>query len=634
MFEWAIATDDAYYQQSIEEKEEEFNNVVRENIIALLTFIVLYICSYFIILRYHEKRERDGLYDTDEDAQAYRISFYLCCFTLAVSCGSIFMLPMSMIGNEVVHLHPDSYWVQWLNGALIHTFWQWTFRFSNLSLFVLLPFSYFFTESEGFSGYRRGLMPRVYETLTVLLLLLVLVFGFSVLALAFFDKDDSAQKILVMVSESYLQYLYSFLLCASVFFMVAGCAPIGFITLFDAVGHLLVKPKIFENNDEKIAREAMEEEALQQKLKSKTFVGRLSPTKYKELQQKLHEVHDNRMKLEKRKKASSFERNIGYPLVVLIILALTGLALFLVSIHILKLVFIGDHELHPSTVKEEFGKDYRKFQSEKTCPRSILEQPAKPANSHWWKFWAASTLEKEPPKEEGHCPDAAKLKDEKSHFHSLGAASLSTFGLVGTLLEAVVILYLMLASVIGFYKLPGFKNLRPIAHETTMTKLIANCYAMQLLSASLPVLSRVLGITDFDLQGKFGTFSWLGDFHIIFAFNVIFAAVTALCLVSKVTAKIRYELYKALQYNRNVIVHLALKHKLPLSSASSPAGAQKINSSTDVSFMLGQREATEAELVLPDTVSPGTPKGTDGVSTTPLASRTFLTTTAPKTAHH
>lgn len=80
-----------------------------------------------------------------------------------------------------------------LTSVFFTAFWQWIFFFSNVSLFILLPFSYFFTESEGFSGQRRGLMPRVYETFIVLFLLAILVFGFAVLALAFFDDDDSAQ---------------------------------------------------------------------------------------------------------------------------------------------------------------------------------------------------------------------------------------------------------------------------------------------------------------------------------------------------------------------------------------------------------------------------------------------------------
>ena len=33
-------------------------------------------------------------------------------------------------------------------------------------------------------------------------------------------------------------------------FIITGCAPLGFLVLFDAVGQVLVKPKIFENNNE------------------------------------------------------------------------------------------------------------------------------------------------------------------------------------------------------------------------------------------------------------------------------------------------------------------------------------------------------------------------------------------------
>lgn len=76
--------------------------------------------------------------------------------------------------------------------------WNWTYTLSNISIFILLPFSYFFTESEGFSGQRRGLLPRVHETVIVLMLLAVLVFGLAVLALAFFYKDNS---YLVSVSK-------------------------------------------------------------------------------------------------------------------------------------------------------------------------------------------------------------------------------------------------------------------------------------------------------------------------------------------------------------------------------------------------------------------------------------------------
>ena len=104
MFEWETASAEIK-QQSIEEIEEEFNNVVsntyavtavvhrlpmffsyyslkydkncvflqvREYIINLLTFVVLFLFSYVVVASYHQKKERVGLYAEDEDAKAYR----------------------------------------------------------------------------------------------------------------------------------------------------------------------------------------------------------------------------------------------------------------------------------------------------------------------------------------------------------------------------------------------------------------------------------------------------------------------------------------------------------------------------------------------------------------------------------
>nr|XP_039249995.1 protein LMBR1L-like isoform X1 [Styela clava] len=505
---------------SIEEKEEEFNNVVRENIIGLLTFIVLYIAAYCIIVFLHRKKERDEWYGGEDEAKVYRISLYLCAATLAVSISAILMLPMSMIGNEIVHLFPGSYWVQWLNGALIHSLWDWTYALSNLSVFVLLPFSYFFTESEGFTGQRKGLLPRVYETVTVLLLLAVLVFGLAVLALAFFDKDNSGLQLLTIVGEYYLQYLFSFLLCAFVIIMLT-CSPFGFILLFDMVGKLLVKPKILENNEEQINAAKYEEDTLKRKLRSHASTLRCRQDR-ESLKRQMEEVRTTRMELERRQKASAWERNLGYPLTMLLLIILTGLALFLVVIHILELVFIGDNELQPKNEKGAFHKDYRSYSADNQ--KFHQQEKSKP----WGLF-------------------SSVLKDEQNnHMATLGATSLSAFGIVGTMLEVAVIFYLMLASVVGLYNLPGFKKMRPQRQDTSMTGIIFNCLTIQLLGSSLPVLCRILGITEFVLQGSYGQFSWLGNFYVVFFCNLAFAGFTAFCLTKKVTTKMRNELYKAL----------------------------------------------------------------------------------------
>lgn len=64
----------------------------------------------------------------------------------------------------------------------------------------------------------------------------------------------------------------------------------------------------------------------------------------------------------------------------------------------------------------------------------------------------------------------------------------------------------MLASVLGFYSLPGFRNLRPVPHGTPMVKVIGNCIVLLILSSALPVMSRTLGKTAVDGSSEKGPF--------------------------------------------------------------------------------------------------------------------------------
>lgn len=55
----------------------------------------------------------------------------LCTFTLVVALGAVLLLPFSIISNEVLLSLPRNYYIQWLNGSLIHgawlqaTTWDW-----------------------------------------------------------------------------------------------------------------------------------------------------------------------------------------------------------------------------------------------------------------------------------------------------------------------------------------------------------------------------------------------------------------------------------------------------------------------------------------------------------------------------
>ena len=155
-----------------------------------------------------------------------------------------------------------------------------------------------------------------------------------------------------------------------------------------------------------------------------------------------------------------------------------------------KLLSEFDKSLCFFTLKKLFF--LRNINRGRVCQKAeVHEEPVKPSSS-WWRFWRYE--EKKVDKKKQDLPDPCQPpSSSKSHVQSLGAHSLSSFGIFGTILEVLVIFYISAASVVGVYHLPGFRMLRPEIQETSMTKIILNCLLMQLLSSSLPVLSRLLG---------------------------------------------------------------------------------------------------------------------------------------------
>ncbi|GCC20686.1 hypothetical protein chiPu_0019252 [Chiloscyllium punctatum] len=392
-----------------------FHNRVRECIICALLFTALYILSYLVITRF--KKNADFTADNNEDATVNRITLWMCTFTLAVSAGAVFLLPFSIISNEVLLSLPENYYMQWLNGSLIHGLWNLVFLFSNISLVFLMPFAYFFTESEGFAGSKKCLSA---------------------------SSGDSSIR-LQYLWDYYLPYLYS---CISLFgvLLLLLCTPFGLSRMFTVTGQLLVKPRLLEDLDEQLNCTRFEEAAVLHKLNGKmsscwVFFS-VESLKYHFLN-----IHARRIKLEIRRRASPWQRNLGYPLVMLLLLALTGISVLLVGFHVLELLI-----------------------DETAMPKGMQDPP-------------------------------------------LGKDSLSMFGSLG-------------AAIIG------------------------NCVSLLVLSSALPVFSRTLGITNFDLLGNFGSFNWLGNFYIIFLYNMLFAGLTAMCLVKKFTKAMQAELLHAFGLDR------------------------------------------------------------------------------------
>ncbi|XP_041607897.1 limb region 1 protein homolog isoform X7 [Vulpes lagopus] len=424
-------------QDEVSAREQHFHSQVRESTICFLLFAILYIVSYFIITRYKRKSDEQE----DEDAIVNRISLFLSTFTLAVSAGAVLLLPFSIISNEILLSFPQNYYIQWLNGSLIHGLWNLASLFSNLCLFVLMPFAFFFLESEGFAGlkktkvqgekqleegHKKGIRARILETVVMLVLLALLILGIVWVASALIDNDAASMESLYDLWEFYLPYLYS---CISLMgcLLLLLCTPVGLSRMFTVMGQLLVKPTILEDLDEQIYIITLEEEALQRRLN-----GLSSSVDYNimDLEQELENVKTLKTKLERRKKASAWERNLVYPAVMVLLLIETSISVLLVACNILCL---------------------------------LVDETAMPKGTRG---------------------------------PGIGNASLSAFGFVGAALEIILIFYLMVSSVVGFYSLRFFGNFIPKKDDTTMTKIIGNCVSILVLSSALPVMSRTLGKPD------------------------------------------------------------------------------------------------------------------------------------------
>ncbi|XP_075231570.1 LMBR1-like protein lilipod [Lycorma delicatula] len=500
-------------------RQQIFHNTVRENVIFLLLFLLLYLISYAIIGKYRRNDNEDYLSTDEDEATVYKTSLWLCTFSLSISVCATLLLPFSIVSNEILLLYPSSYYVKWLNHSLIQGLWNLVFLFSNLSLFIFLPFAYLFTESEGFSGYRKGVMSRICETSVVLVLLGIAMLGLTYIFSNVIDKDKSSIHSLLNLWSYYLPFLYSCISFLGVVTLLL-CTPLGFAHLFGIVSGSLVKPQFLRDLNEEYFVAKMEENCLRRRLQQATATGKtyLSPPPMfipssvkrhgsldlsninldddndddilmvlrngalqASLGERLSQVIQRRMILDKQRQMSLLRRNILYPLAMLTLLAVTVITVAMVVRNTIELL-IGIKALPLST---------RQF--------------------------------------------------------TLGISSLSKLGLIGASVEVMMIFYLAITSCVGLYSLPLLRHVRPCTNKTPLDHIIINCKLLLILSSALPVLARILGITNFDLLGDFGQIEWLGNFQVVLLYNIVFVVTATLCLFNKFTGTVRRELIARLQ---------------------------------------------------------------------------------------
>lgn len=206
----------------IQEEGKEFYTNIRTHVIYTVTIILLYALSCALISYFSKQRDIDI-----EEYRTYKISTWMCAFTLAISTAAFLLLPVSITTNEMSWI--DDAKTKW---SLLDGMWSYVFLFSNLSLFILLPFAYFFTESEGFAGSPRGMISRLRETFVLLIIVAIIVLGLTyTLCCLFFGIGCHVSGIRIFTIWQYLPFLYS---CISFIgaLLLLLCTPLGISHLF------------------------------------------------------------------------------------------------------------------------------------------------------------------------------------------------------------------------------------------------------------------------------------------------------------------------------------------------------------------------------------------------------------------
>jgi len=499
--------------------EQQFHDYIRELLVCVLIYALLYLLAYLTIKFLRKSKEIDEYALDHEDAIADRVSIWLCTFTLATCFGAVLLLPMSIIANEIIRLTPQSFYWKWLNSSLLYGLWNSIFLFSNLSLFMFLPFAHLFVESIGLPGYKKGIKSRIIETSLLLFLISFCMIGMSFIASAIFDSDNAKSQSFLNISDYHLPFLYSCISFIGVLFLLI-CTPLGFARLFTIVSNLIMKSTFRVDLKEELEVAEFEQSCMLQRIDD---LKKLESRNY-ELQiieQNLTETESLIQKLKNESKRSSIYGSLCYPFIMIFLLVLNTFGVLIVA---------------KNTFSVIFGQlPITKYSSDHT------EKLRRIGNSS-------------------------------------GITSLYTLGIVQTCFEIVLILYFMIASLVGFYNMPFFNKILPKYKSTTMRIIILNCIIFLIFSSALPVSSKILGLTRFDLLGHFGDLHWLANVHIILIYNFAFTVGTGICFITKFTSSVRTELYnRVLILFQNALMNKTLPASMLINSANYSGSSKKVN---------------------------------------------------------
>ncbi|VDO07546.1 unnamed protein product [Rodentolepis nana] len=161
------------YEEIIDPEANEFYDNVRTFIVVFLTVACLLPTSYVLL---NSRRKIKEAYLSKEDVTVQNFVLLVSMSIVSLCIIMVFMLPLSILANEVLILFPDRYYVQWINAGLLHAFFVLVRIAFKGSCFVI-PFSFFLMFSHTANKGNKGLWSRCFYSMLYVVVTYIASFG-------------------------------------------------------------------------------------------------------------------------------------------------------------------------------------------------------------------------------------------------------------------------------------------------------------------------------------------------------------------------------------------------------------------------------------------------------------------------
>ncbi|VDK20699.1 unnamed protein product [Taenia asiatica] len=465
-----------------------FYDNVRALVVVFLTVSALLPLSYTLVV---SRRKCKEPYLSKDDIYVHSFVMGICTATMALSIIMFFMLPLSILANEVLILFPDCYYVQWISAGLLRTFFVFV-QIAFKGTCILIPFGFFFLSSHSAYTGSKAVSSRFFYSILYLAVTYLASFGALITLVSTFaltlrlpnltSATDFLTKFLPRACFNSTFFYYSWplqlfgdIICwvdSTLTFVQQSVSYIGLGLL------LICIPSGIRS-------------IIIQMMKVSTTQSLRSPPSDAYVRQLIDEGYH--LQLEK---CLNYIENLNEPLRHLFISQFDKLDYRTLSYSAV------DTHYHLSSweSKDSFGVNLLSWDLKQTSPKtgrsvlsslaflillSVLLAAALYASMNVIVLLCHLLISR-----------AYEIADHSLRDAILlGHESASKFGFIGASLQALMVSFVICTSLIGFYSLPSvYKHIYPRPHSSSIALLLFNATCILSMSSAVPLQASFLGL--------------------------------------------------------------------------------------------------------------------------------------------